>query len=373
MISIMKNTFKIFSKRKGFIITSLILPLILVISISQLNMASSQYKIGFINNDKGKIGSVIEEKLNNTDVIKVIPLENDENYKSDLIFHKFEMIVTIDENFTEDILNGDLNKINIKSIAQSDMEPTIEKIINNEVKSIYTICNNIEVNKVGLEKVLDKFSTSQPKYEVQSIESKKASILDSLGTIFYIIFIVAGLSCSFLLEDELGGTKDRILMGKINEKQYYGGLTFLFFIITSMPAIEYFLICRLLNYKFGFDNKIILLLLVVLFALFAVVFSVFLASFIKKKTVLTLVNSCLMIPIFMLSGCFWPFEMMSENVQKIGSILPPRWIVLAIEKLQAGENLKGILPIIIAFLLLITFLFLLSVFFTRNKIILDKE
>ena len=64
---------------------------------------------------------------------------------------------------------------------------------------------------------------------------------------------------------------------------------------------------------------------------------------------------------------------MGKTLQKVGNALPIRWFLLAVEKLQMGQNIESIFPIILALVLLTIFLFFLSNFFTRNKIVLIKE
>ena len=123
MINIMKNVSKILLKRKGFFISSIVLPLVLVLFFSVLNSGSSTYGVAIINNDKGELGEVIEKRLQDMDVVKVTKLEDDTRYKEKLIFHRFEMVITINEDFTDSIINGDVSKINIKTISSTDMEP----------------------------------------------------------------------------------------------------------------------------------------------------------------------------------------------------------------------------------------------------------
>lgn len=373
MINIMKNVSKILFKRKSFILTSFIFPLIMVLLLAGLNGSATTYKVGLINKDKGEFGRALEEKLEEIDFVKIIRLENDENYSEKLMFHEFEILITIDNDFTEQILNGEFSRIDVKAIGQTEMEPTMMRILESEVRALATICNNVTVEEIGIDKVVKTFNESKPNYEIKTFEKSKVSIIASLGSIFYLIFIAAGMSCSFILEDEKQGTKDRTLMGKVSENQYYSGLCTVFFALTSIIAIEYFIICNVFKYEFGFENKIILLMFLLLFVMLAVVFSIMIASIIKKKAVFILVNVCFTLPMFMISGCFWPFEAMSEGMQKVGSILPPRWIFMAIEKLQAGEGFSSIIPMIIALLALIVVLFLLSIFFTRNKIVLVKD
>lgn len=155
--------------------------------------------------------------------------------------------------------------------------------------------------------------------------------------------------------------------------QYYAAQCVIFFFFTAVPSIEYYAVCKIFDYEFGFDYTVLLLILVLLMSLLAVAFSIMLASIIKNKSVFNLVNSALTVPIFMLSGAFWDFDMMSQGIQKIGNALPPRWIFMAIEKLQAGEGIRSILPIIVGLIILSVFFLLLSVFFTRNKMVLVKE
>lgn len=373
MINIMKNISKIILKRKSFLLTSFLLPLILVLLFAVLYGSNSTYKIGIINNDNGELSKVIEERLEDVKAVTVINLDKNDENNIKLIFHEIEMIVTIEENFTEEILDGELSKIKVKSVSNSDIEPTIKGIIETEVQALAKIANNVPVEEVGIDKVIDKFKESKPNYEVKSTENNKVNITTSLGIMFYLIFISSGISCSLLLEDEREGTKDRVLMGKITERQYYCGNCAVFFLLSSIPALEYYIIGNILDYEFGFENKAIYLLLLLIFVLFALVFSVMVAALVKKKTVFTLIISAFALPMFMISGAFWPYELMSEGIQKIGSLLPPRWIMLAIEKLQAGESFTSILPIIGALIILIVFMFLLSIFFTKNKIVLVKD
>ena len=182
------------------------------------------------------------------------------------------MVITIDENFTESIINGEKSEITYETIAQTDTEGIIKSVLESEVSALAKICNNIDVKGEGIDNVIKTFRESQPEYEVLNKKDIKPSIIASLGMIFYLLFISAGFSCGFLLEDEREGTKERVLMGKISEKQYYAGQCAIFFLFTAVPSIEYYAICKIFDYEFGFDNTILLLLLALI--------NVFISSFI---------------------------------------------------------------------------------------------
>jgi ABC-2 type transport system permease protein len=368
----MKTVGKILLKRKSFLITTFMLPIILIFALAGLNNGKSTLNVAVINKDSGELGKELEEKISNLQGVTKVEI-SDENYIQDLIYHQFEMVITIDKDFTDRIIKGDKTQVTYETLLNNDSEAVIKSVLNSEVSAMAKLCNNIDVKAEGIDKVIKTFRESEPKYEVLNKKDIKPSILSSLGMIFYLLFLTAVASCSFLLEDERQGTKDRILMGKISERQYYIAQCTLFFVFTAVPSIEYYAICRIFDYEFGFDNTILLLMLALLMSLLAVTFSIMMASIIKNKSVFTLVSSTMTLPIFMLSGAFWDFEMMSKGLQSIGNALPPRWIFMAIRSLQAGNGIEAILPMVSGIIVMSAFFLLLGVFFTRNKMVLVKQ
>lgn len=195
-------------------------------------------------------------------------------------------------------------------------------MIEGQVSSLATICNNLDVEKEGIDRVIDSFKDLKPDFiELDKVE-RKSKVSNSLGLIFYVIFTAASFSCVFLLEDERLGTKNRTIMGKISEREYYGAHILVYLILGSIPAIEYYVLCNICDFELGFENKRLLLLITLTVSILAVTFNVFITSIVKNKGVFSLVSSCFTIPMFMLSGCFWPYDMMSEKLQNIGNIFP---------------------------------------------------
>ena len=373
MFSIMKNILRILFQRKNFIFVTFVLPLILVFSFSSLGNNVNSFNIDVYNKDVGKFGKLIEEKLESIDGVKVKKVKSEEEYMSNLVFSECSVVVIIDENFTEDLLNGKENLIKVKSLNENEAKPIISAFLENEASSLAMICNNIDVKEIGIENVIETYNDSKPEYNIISKEDKSLNLLNSLGLVSYIIFVSASMSCGFILEDERLGTKDRVLLSKITELKYYCAQLILYFLLSSVPAIEYFIVCKVLNYNIGFSNEYILLLLLLLLVLLSISFALFISSIIKSKMLFSLIMSAFTVPVFMISGAYWPFEMMNSTLQKIGNALPIRWIYIVIEKLQGGATLLSVAPLIGSLVMLIIVFILLSVFFARNKIVLVNE
>ena len=155
MFSIMKNILRILFQRKNFIFVTFVLPLILVFSFSSLGNNVNSFNIDVYNKDAGKFGKVIEEKLESIDGVKVKKVKSEEEYMSNLVFSECSVVVIIDENFTEDLLNGKENLIKVKSLNENEAKPVISAFLENEASSLAMICNNIDVKEIGIENVIE--------------------------------------------------------------------------------------------------------------------------------------------------------------------------------------------------------------------------
>ena len=89
----------------------------------------NSFNIDVYNKDAGKFGKVIEEKLESIDGVKVKKVKSEEEYMSNLVFSECSVVVIIDENFTEDLLNGKENLIKVKSLNENEAKPVISEFL----------------------------------------------------------------------------------------------------------------------------------------------------------------------------------------------------------------------------------------------------
>ncbi|MCH6267171.1 ABC transporter permease, partial [Neobacillus citreus] len=105
-----------------------------------------------------------------------------------------------------------------------------------------------------------------------------------------------------------------------------------------------------------------------LFSLIAVGLSLVLISFSKSRSAANALQNLIITPTVMLSGCFWPVEVMPATLQKIANFLPQRWTLDTLTKLQEGHAFSELsLNLLILFAFAAAF-FLIAVYkFSRNK------
>jgi ABC-2 type transport system permease protein len=105
-----------------------------------------------------------------------------------------------------------------------------------------------------------------------------------------------------------------------------------------------------------------------LFSLISVGISLVTTAFSKNRSSAGALQNLVVMPTVMLSGCFWPVEIMPESLKKISNFLPQRWTLDTLTKLQEGNSLSGLyLHLIILVTFAIAF-FLIAIFkFSKNN------
>lgn len=372
MFSIAKNVIKILMKRKSFLMTAIIVPIIVTIIFSVLmGSENTSYKIAIVDNDKSILSENLVKKISSVEGITIVKEDSLDLQK--LAFHEYEIMISIDKGFEEKLLNEEIPKVIIKSVGESDIKYILKGIIDGEVNLLDSLCRIGNNESNNLEEVIREYNNSPMEVIAVSENTKKrGNVAASIGIIAYCIFINGNIGSSFILEDERAGTKNRILLSKCSEGKYYGALIMVMFAIAAIPCFVYYIFAKVINMEFNMDNSVYVLIMLLLIALISVSISILLSTVIKRQSVLGVLSQLISLPAFMLSGALWDFELMSEGAQKIGSVLPPRWIFESISELNKGATFTDVLPNIGAVILFVIVVFLLSGFLNKMKIVFVK-
>lgn len=365
MLKVMLNTFKILMKKKVFLFLSIILPAILTIVFSFVLGKDMEYRVGIINKDKGVISQLVLEKVENIEGIVIEEIE-EESYENALASKELELAIVIDEDFTENILNNVTDSIDVKSISESDIKPVIIGVLDSETNNLRALSKLANGDDSKFNELYKEYQSNMPEYNLSEDMGQKVSVMSSIGIVIMMILITGQVIARFIIDDEKNGTKSRTLLSGVSEKSYYAGVFIVFYICSALTSIIYYGLCTTLGFDFGLDNSIYFLLILLLINLFAVAFNLFIVSWVKEPGLAANISVLFITPTSMLSGSFWPFEMMPDYMQKIGNMCPQRWAIGAIEKLQSGSSLIDVAPMLLALVMLALGLFLLSIFFSSK-------
>ena len=366
MIKIILNTIKILFKKRSFILMSIVAPSIVIVFFSFIFGNTVNYKVGIINKDNKYISNEIVDAINNIENVDVVDISHND-YEILIASHQIQMVVILEEGFTNKIINLEDVEVKIKSISNSDIKEIIASIIKSKIDNLSLIA------KIS-NKSIDEFKNNNEgykkniiNYNLNDINNSRPSIVNSLGIVIMMILITGSSIANFLIEDEEYGTKERVLVSGIKPGKYYMALLIVFYLLSNISSIIYYILCRVLDIDFGMSNPNYFLIVMLLLNLVSISLNLFIVSFTKNRYVANTINILIIIPTSMMSGLFWSFEIMPSYIQKIGSFMPQRYVYKAVENLQMHCELKSIYDYIFYMMVLSLGLFILSYINIENK------
>lgn len=366
MLSLIRNITKVLFRKKTIILTLIIIPTILTVGASFLLGSEMKYGVGLVNEDKGIVSKEIIENIKSMDSVKIMSLDKDE-VDTAVVSKEVELCILIDKNFSENIIKGKIDTVNIKSIGDSEIKASVVNVIDSTTDNMLKIGKLANKDEEKFNKYLNEYKNSDVKYEVNKEIPRKISVSASIGMVIMMMFISSFFITRFIIDDEKGGTKDRILLANISKLKYYTSVFIVFFMCSAVTSILYYLICKLANFDFQTQNTIYYLYVLLAVNFVAIGFNLVIVTVSSTPSVASNLSSLIVTCCSMISGLFWPFYVMPKPLQKIGDLLPTRWAMVAIENIQKGYGLGKIMPQIISIILCGLLFLVITIIFSRKS------
>lgn len=333
MKNIMGITFKLLIKRKGFIASVTILPLILFLLMSILLSYSDQHSIAVINKTDNK---VIEHSLNDIEGISIQDIEEDKVTES-LIGGDIELAVYIeyDENH--------IPFTNIISAGETEISDAVELAI-----------------------VSASDTSSDPITTVNEAENYKFNLGNTLPFMLFKFIEGGSVLAALIIMDRKRRVKDRIMLSNISSAKYIGGITLVYLIMSSIGTLLYYLTALILKFDIQMEHTIYFFIMLIFANIFSASVFVCMSSFINtEEGVNTYVTTLLEILAFF-SGMLLPYKYMPDVFKVISWFSPQRWIADGIEQIQKTGTMTGAGKDIILILGLSIVLFVIGVINTKR-------
>lgn len=346
-------------KKKSYIIVGIIIPAFIVVFFSFEFRGEYKFKVGVIDKDNSYVSKEIIKTIDDLEGIQAIEIKEDD-YEILLITQQIQMSVTIYDDFQNKLLNLDNNEIKIKSINESDVKEVVQTAIDLKCEDLSLIAKMSNKNINKFKEINQDYNDKSTQLSLNDVDEESPKIESSLGLIIFLILIAGGNIANFLIENEEIKIKKRILNSGINKLKYYVSLIIVFYIMLFMIILIYYALAQIFNINFGMANTINFLIVMLLLNLFAISFNLCIVTFTKSRYTSGIVNVFIMVPCCMLSGVFWDFHIMPENLQSIGEFMPTRWVYICIENLQKTNNLSSVNTYLSAIVILSIILFVIS-------------
>ena len=197
----MVNTMKLLLKKKIFIIMGIVAPAVIIVFFSFAFGSDMNNKVGIINKDNNYISNEVVEAINKVENIDVVDISK-ENYEMLIISHQIQMVVIIEENFSDNILNLEESEVTIKSISNSDVKETLISIIKSKVNNLSLIAKISDKNIDKFKKNNEDYKENLLNYTLSEVENVRPAIEKSIGIVIMMILISGASIANFLIEDD---------------------------------------------------------------------------------------------------------------------------------------------------------------------------
>lgn len=365
MIRLIINTIKLLLKKKSYMIISIIIPAFIIIFFSFEFKGEDIYKVGIIDNDNTYASKEIISVIDEMEDIQTINIK-EEDYEILMITQQIQLAIIIDDNFQNNLLNIKDSKIKIKSINESDIKSVVQTMIDLRCEDLSMIANisNNDINE--FKRINQEYRDTITDLSLNDVKHQRVNIQNSLGLIIFLMFIVSNNIANFFIEDEENKTKGRIFNSGIKKWKYYISLIIVFYMMSIITTLTYYIIAKIFNMDFGMENSINFLVVMLLLNLVALSFNLCIVSFTRSRYTSSILNILIIVPCCMISGVFWNFNVMDEKIQQIGRFMPTRWVYVCMENLQQTNNLSNISLYLNLMIILSVILFIIS--FIKLKI-----
>jgi ABC-2 type transport system permease protein len=364
--------------------------------ISDLTIA--KVNVGWLDYDNSTLSKDFSRYLNEELNFALVREDTFDDLVSELIDKDISVIIEIPEDFQQKMLTEAQPEVTITSLEDYENAAFVKAYINSYISSIRILAAGADNNMNNFEQLLNDYTsenitlsrtaaTTTDKEElfgesgfINSIGfylmfifsitlSRTAAtttdkeelfgesgFINSIGFYLMFIFSISVILAFMVVDDRVKGVFNRIQATPVKPVHYIIG-SGIFGLILCFIQIGLFVgYIALKHIKTGIPIGIILLLLI-LFSLFTVCFSLMIALATKSRNAITAVIIGFSTIGCILGGAYFSLDMAPDSLQKMARILPQYWFMDAFRRIQADVT-ANIYPnlIILSLYIILSFL-----------------
>lgn len=351
---LVKNTLKRLLRDKATIML-ILLSLVLPIMFLSFNYAdNTQLRIGVVDKDGSNLAKDMINRFESAKRFKITVIaEADVNDK--LAEGDLDCALIISDGFEDGIISGNVKRPQVVSLKGQDATAWLKNNIDIFVKNTYDIAKAAKGDRTTFDRMYEgyKKAGSEPKtVMVEDKSVKNIATLRSIGFFIMLLMFGTGSISSLTLKEKKDRTFYRICAAPVRPRTYIlSNLIVNTIAMIFQVAVIMILVTRLL--KLPFDIMTLQLSLVlVAFGITSIGLNMLINAFSTSTLQSSTMSTLIITPTCMLGGVFWPIDFMPEALRRLSNLMPQKWAIEAVAKLQNGETFGGLainLLILLAF------------------------
>ncbi len=335
---LIKNFIKLNFYKKSRIFTFFLLPSLVMAVLASVGASDMDINVGVIDNDNGVLASELIRKVSEINNHEITMLKPDVDENELLINKKYDLIISIPESMTSNIVQGIKPVVDIVTIKGH-----LSIWVDLEVRNFLGICSSLSqknVTETGILGVLNDINNSG--YDIYIKEDMFSSELAErlIGLLLAFLFVQAMSVTRLILKDKEDGTYYRIRTTLVSEFTYtMGNLISALILLSIQILLTLSIVVGVLKIDLYVSFSQLYLLLM-LFGFGSVAIGLFIIGIANSHQQASNISTLILTPTCMLGGCYWPITIMPGFMQKLAWFTPQYWTMAAFKAI--GSNLAPV-------------------------------
>lgn len=366
------HMFRIFLRNKKSLLINLGLPIIGVLSLVLIfhSTGDPHLQVGIVDQDQTHLSQQTIAFLKELDKVDLVLIKENEMQQK-IGSGELDCVIQFEQGFEKYIQSQQTGKVHLLSIKGAEVTGWIKGYLDQYIHQLATLYQATQGDPDTFEKLYRDYRSSSFQLETQTVtdtSNHQSMTYRIIG--FLILFMLMGawsLTENILKEKE-NRTFYRLLSTPVSGKKYVIANIVVNLIMMSIQILIT-LLCLVGIFRVDTGVPFVSFLFVLwMFALIAVGLSLMILSFARSTKSGGALHQLIVIPTCLLSGCFWPAEIMPTYILKIADFLPQRWVLATITELQEGAQITELSLNFLIFLLFAVAFFLVAIYqFGRNQ------
>ncbi|ADU25861.1 ABC transporter permease [Ethanoligenens harbinense] len=350
------NMFRILFRKKSSFVLYLLLPVLIAGAAFFLtHFFSTTVTVGVVNEDDGSYGKAFVNLLGQVGNAKIVS-DTPSQLRQALDTGTVDYGIAVGRDFSRQIQSGTVPQVTFYqygSSASSGMEELVSATLKSEVgRAAGESGESVSVKTVSVPKTTSNGNKN----------------ISTMGLFIMFLLFSASFVSELIIEDKAGGAFYRVISTPVSEPEYVLGN-----ILVNLVIVSAQILIALAAILFLFHIEVYvafwkLFLTLLLFGCTATAFGILIASFCKEHEQANSLQTLIILPTSMISGCLMNISIMPDAVQNAARLTPQYWTLEAITSLQKGERFLNTLPDLLILAGFASLFFLVAIFvFKRNR------
>jgi ABC-2 type transport system permease protein len=333
--------------RPWMIAATVAVPLLIVVIVG--SGGGNEMRVSLIDRDQSVLSRMVREAID--PVAHFVELDYQEITPA-LVDGRIEYALILPSGMQGRVIGGERARVETFSLQGVQMTRTVRSAADAVLSAAHNIANAVNGDREQFLAALERVSRAGPGMEIETYRGDEGSlsagsaagISQLIGLLTFTMFLTAMGTCLVFLKDVDDGIFHRTLAGPLSLRRYIAETNAAFICAALLQPIAAVGALRLVFPSLEWEPLLAVGAVLAAFALVAVSLALAVANTMKtvKRTAVTI--NIVTLFMVMLGGAFWPFEIMPEILQRIGSFSPVRWATSASAMALAGSSFETILP-----------------------------